>query len=335
MTISGGRPVKVFFEFRIVDSRAAVVLWSSSVTAPDVSVSIREAIYHQDGVQMDRRHHFFRYWSADHTSIKIMLRKRTGLHICDEAIIMDRMLGDFVSVEGKNRVVRIRSEVVLSTTLDDVESMESPPFSLVDVEWDDDDDDHTHCYDKGEERNTKREKPPGNAFSVLMGAQKAIHRNRSLAEKTALPDKREEKHGKDQLHNALIEYCLVHKIYLNGALKRNQRNAFWRLLLNLLWKFNELGMAESAWKVKPPEDLNLFLGYSWCDTSNRSKRKRPELSQDLLDEMMKLITELQAGQWLAPGRGNEMDGFVDGIQRTLKAEMDDGVIAAKCHRVSE
>lgn len=71
MTILGGRPVKVFFEFRIVDSRAAVVLWSSSVTAPDVSVTIREAIYHQDGIQMDRRHRFLRYWSVDHTSTKV------------------------------------------------------------------------------------------------------------------------------------------------------------------------------------------------------------------------------------------------------------------------
>lgn len=263
-----------------------------------------------------------------------MLRKTTGLHTFD-GTTMDRMLGDFVS-EGKNRVVRIRGELVLSTTLDDVESAETPQSSSIDTDCDDDS--HIQCYGKDEEnenRNTIKEKPPGNAFSVLMGAQKAIHRNRSLAEKTALPDKREEKHGKDQLHNALIEYCLEHKIHLNAALKRNERNAFWRLLLNLLWKFNELGMAASAWKVKPPEDLNLFLGYSWCDTSNRSKRKRPELSQDLLDEMMRLITGLQAGQWLAPGRGSKMNAFVYGIHRTLRAEMDDGMIAAKCHRVSE
>lgn len=55
MTISWNEPVKVAFEFRIVDSRAAVVLWSSSVTAPNAWYTIREAIKHQDDIQMDRR----------------------------------------------------------------------------------------------------------------------------------------------------------------------------------------------------------------------------------------------------------------------------------------
>lgn len=96
-------------------------------------------------------------------------------------------------------------------------------------------------------------------------------------------------------------------------------------------------MAKSAWKVKPPEDLSLFLGYSWCDTSQRSKRKRPELSQDILDEMMTLVTELLQGQWLAPGRGSKMNAFVNGIHRTLRAEMDNDLTApvATCRRVSE
>lgn len=74
MTISWNEPVKVAFEFRIVDSRAAVVLWSSSVTAPNAWCTIREAIKHQDDIQMDRRHRFIQYWrnrNPDHAGTKV------------------------------------------------------------------------------------------------------------------------------------------------------------------------------------------------------------------------------------------------------------------------
>lgn len=226
--------------------------------------------------------------------------------------VFERRLEEFVS-EGQKRRVGIRGELVLTTTLDEV-----PIYN----DWYVDGNEYRKRVKENKAMNKKKEKPPGDAFSVLLGAQKAIQKTKSMTEKTGLPEKRGETHGKDQLYNALIEYCLEHKIYLNTRLPKAKRNAYWRLLLTTLWKFNELGLAESAWKVKPPEDLGIFLGYSWHYTSQRSKRKRPDLSLDILNEMISLVNELQASQWLAPGRGGRMSGFVDGIQRTLRAERD-------------
>lgn len=54
--------IKVAFEFRIVDSRGAVILWSSSIIAPDGYLTIGDAIQHQDDIQVNARDRFMQYW---------------------------------------------------------------------------------------------------------------------------------------------------------------------------------------------------------------------------------------------------------------------------------
>ncbi len=54
--------IKVAFEFRIVDSRGAVILWSSSIIAPDGYFTIGDAIQHQDDIQVNARDRFMQYW---------------------------------------------------------------------------------------------------------------------------------------------------------------------------------------------------------------------------------------------------------------------------------
>lgn len=113
------------------------------------------------------------------------------------------------------------------------------------------------------------------AFSVLMNNQRVAHQNKSIHEKLGLPERREEKTGKDKVHNKLIEFCIDKSISLN---KRSieRRNRAWKSLLNILWKLNEVGKKRVEWQERPPIDLDLFLGNVFYPCSECIKTRIPK-----------------------------------------------------------
>ena len=172
------------------------------------------------------------------------------------------------------------------------------------------------------------------AFSVLMNNQRVMHQNKSIHEKLGLPERREEKTGKDRVHNKLIEYCIDKSISLN---KRSieRRNRAWKSLLNILWKLNEVGKKRVEWQERPPIDLDLFLGHSFYDVIiNRGKNKRPSLTQSILSDLISEIKSLQTEDWLE-ATSNVMPTFLDGLLISFKAQISECVDQAQRCRRSE
>ena len=160
------------------------------------------------------------------------------------------------------------------------------------------------------------------AFSHIMNAQKSIYENRSPCERLGLPGRKTiERNGKDRLHNRLLDFFIEKSISLNST-NRNDRDNAWNTFLNSLWRLNEVKITRLDWKVKPPVELDQFLGFSFYDTSsNNGKRKRPSLNQDILSNLIKNIEYLQISNWLHPS-SNIIPIFLDGLLRSVKAQMD-------------
>lgn len=167
------------------------------------------------------------------------------------------------------------------------------------------------------------------AFSHMMNAQKSIHKNRSSCDRLGLPGRKTiERNGKDRLHNRLIDFFVEKSISLNDT-NRNDRDNAWNTFLNSLWRLNEVKITRAEWKVKPPLELDQFLGFSFYDaSSNGCKRKRPALTQDTLSKLIHNIEYLQCTNWLHPS-SNILPIFLDGLLRAVKAQIENCINKAQ------
>ena len=158
-------------------------------------------------------------------------------------------------------------------------------------------------------------------FSEMMSTQRKQHANRSACEKRRLPERRQARTGKDELHNKLIDYCIDNDICIVKHILKESRDSAWSLLVDILWRLNGVGIQENEWSTKPPEDLKLFLGFSFYDKSKeKGKRKRPSLTQEVLSKLQMDVQQLQKRDWLVPS-SLKMINFLDGLLRSFTAQL--------------
>lgn len=201
------------------------------------------------------------------------------------------------SLNNHNEIINIKFMLDIDCTLDDIEA--ATEVSLPTPE------------------------SSSNSFTLLTENEGSAHG----CEELGLPERHIEQHGKDRVHNALIDYFVDKQISLITHVSSEERNRAWELLVQILWKLNEVGIKRSEWKEKPPNDLDLFL-LDPPDGVGREKLRRPSLTQKILSDFIRSVKELQAQDWFQD-TSNLMPTFLDALLTSFEAQLDSCVNQAQ------
>lgn len=142
-----------------------------------------------------------------------------------------------------------------------------------------------------------------NPFTLLTEYEGSAHG----CEKLGLPERHIEQHGKDKVHNALIDYFVDKQISLNTHISSEERNRAWELLVQILWKLNEVD--QDLLVLDPPDGVG------------REKKRRPSLTPKILSDFIRSVKELRAQEWFQD-TSNIMPTFLDALLTSFEAQLD-------------
>ncbi|KAI8108057.1 hypothetical protein M9434_006088 [Picochlorum sp. BPE23] len=148
---------------------------------------------------------------------------------------------------------------------------------------------------------------------------------RTKSHRNGLPELSPNTLGRNKLWNTLLDFCEQNLVTCPESVSQSYIEKVFEDIVDILWALNHLDCGTESWKLQPPRELDLFLGFD-CqgDRGRRKKRKRDAMTKENLSAIFEKLYRVLGA---APFRthGPALHRFLADLYRSVHVQLVDGI----------
>lgn len=148
---------------------------------------------------------------------------------------------------------------------------------------------------------------------------------RTKSHRNGLPEPRPNTSGRNKLWNTLLDFCEQNLATYPKSMSQSYAEESFEDIVDILWALNHLDCGTESWKLQPPRELDLFLGFD-CQggRGRRRKRKRDAMTKENLSAIFEKLYRFLAATRVA-AHGPALHRFLHDLYRSIHAQLVDGI----------
>lgn len=148
---------------------------------------------------------------------------------------------------------------------------------------------------------------------------------RTKSHRTGLPERRPNTSGRNKLWNTLLDFCAQSLVAYPESISQSDVEMSFEEIVDILWALNHLDCGSESWKLRPPSELDQFLGFD-CQggRGRRRKRKRDPMTKENLSDIFERLWRFLDDSTLRT-HGPALYRFLDHLYKSVNAQLLDGI----------